>query len=163
MRRESKQKRIRERTAIGRGMSGSYLEPDREGYDDSEDEGGISLTAIKNKYKRGGGKMIILKEKGFNEGKLMTWVLLSLIDVRPPIYSSEEDASDIEDRKAKKLDRAKALRDSDEDDDDGEAGTSGTGKVRVVSSSSEESDWWIERWKVWGVLISILFVWSSPS
>ena len=53
-------------------MSGSYLEPDREGYDDSEDEGGISLTAIKNKYKRGGGKMIILKEKGFNEGKLMT-------------------------------------------------------------------------------------------
>ena len=53
VRRESKQKRIRERTAIGRGMSGSHLEPDREGYEDSEDEGGISLTAIKNKFKRG--------------------------------------------------------------------------------------------------------------
>lgn len=55
MRRESKQKRIRERTATGRGMSGSYLEPDR--YEDSEDEGAISLTAIKNKYKKGGGNL----------------------------------------------------------------------------------------------------------
>nr|CAG4651260.1 EOG090X0BPX [Simocephalus serrulatus]SVE94450.1 EOG090X0BPX [Simocephalus serrulatus] len=118
VRRESKQKRIRERTAIGRGMSGSYLEPDREGYDDSEEEGAISLTAIKNKYKRGGAR-----------------------DSRPSIYSSEEDASDIEDRKAKKLERAKALRDSDEDENGDEAGGSGTNKVRVVSSSSdEESD-----------------------
>ncbi len=41
-------------------MSGSYLEPDREGYEDSEDEGGISLTAIKNKYKRGGARGIYL-------------------------------------------------------------------------------------------------------
>lgn len=57
VRRESKQKRVRERTATGRSMSGSYLEPDRDGYDDSEDEGaGISLSAIKNKYKRGGGR-----------------------------------------------------------------------------------------------------------
>lgn len=45
---------------MGRGMSGSYLEPDREGYDDSEDEGGISLTAIKNKYKRGGVRGITI-------------------------------------------------------------------------------------------------------
>merc|ERR1712071_657133 len=34
MRRESKQKRIRERSTTGRGMSGNYLEPDRDGYDD---------------------------------------------------------------------------------------------------------------------------------
>lgn len=59
-------------------------------------------------------------------------------DSRPPIYSSEEDASDIEDRKAKKLERAKALRDSDEDENGDEAGGSGTNKVRVVSSSSDE-------------------------
>nr|SVE76598.1 EOG090X0BPX [Daphnia longispina] len=116
VRRESKQKRIRERTATGRGMSGGYLEPDREGYEDSEDEGGISLTAIKNKYKRGGSR--------------------DASHQRPPIYSSEEDASDIEDRKAKKLERAKALPDEDDNDDD-EAGGSGN-KVRVVSSSSEE-------------------------
>lgn len=61
VRRESKQKRIRERTATGRGMSGGYLEPDREGYEDSEDEGGISLTAIKKQFKRGGprGRLFI--------------------------------------------------------------------------------------------------------
>ncbi|EFX71865.1 hypothetical protein DAPPUDRAFT_255226 [Daphnia pulex] len=117
VRRESKQKRVRERTATGRGMSGGYLEPDREGYEDSEDEGGISLTAIKNKYKRGGPR--------------------DASHQRPPIYSSEEDASDIEDRKVKKLERAKALPDEDDNDDDDEAGGSGS-KVRVVSSSSEE-------------------------
>lgn len=50
MRRESKQKRVRERGA-GRGLSTSYLEPDQEG---SDDEGGISLSAIKSKYKKGG-------------------------------------------------------------------------------------------------------------
>lgn len=56
VRQQSKQKRTRERTAAGRGMSGNYLEPDRDGYDDSEDEGAISLAAIKNKFKRGGGR-----------------------------------------------------------------------------------------------------------
>ncbi len=75
VRRESKQKRVRERTATGRGMSGGYLEPDREGYEDSEDEGGISLTAIKNKYKRGGPR-----------GKRFYTFLLyfSLIDINEP-------------------------------------------------------------------------------
>jgi RNA polymerase-associated protein LEO1 len=63
-------------------------------------------------------------------------LLLDASHQRPPIYSSEEDASDIEDRKAKKLERAKALPDEDDNDDD-EAGGSGN-KVRVVSSSSEE-------------------------
>lgn len=132
MRRESKQKRIRERTATGRGMSGSYLEPDREGYEDSEDEGAISLTAIKNKYKKGGGNKMQRTILGdcFN-GQFES------LDLRPSIYSSEDDASDIEERKAKKLDRPRALHDSDEDDE----GASG-GKVRVVSSDSEEeSDW----------------------
>jgi len=57
MRRESKQKRIRERTATGRGLSGSYLEPDRR-YEDSEDEGTISLAAIKKQYKRGGANVV---------------------------------------------------------------------------------------------------------
>lgn len=50
LKRESKQKRARERGA-GRGLSTSYLEPDQDG---SEDEGGISLSAIKSKYKKGG-------------------------------------------------------------------------------------------------------------
>lgn len=37
---------------------------------------------------------------------------------RPNIYSSDEDASDIETRRARRLDKAKALKDSDDDDDD---------------------------------------------
>jgi RNA polymerase-associated protein LEO1 len=50
MRRESKQKRVRERGA-GRGLSAGYLEPDNREEDGSEDEGAISLAAIKSKYK----------------------------------------------------------------------------------------------------------------
>ncbi|EEC10486.1 RNA polymerase-associated protein LEO1, putative [Ixodes scapularis] len=45
IRRESKQRRIREK-AHSRGLSSSYLEPD-------EDDAAISLSAIKNKYRRG--------------------------------------------------------------------------------------------------------------
>lgn len=53
IRRESQQRRMREKQHQ-RGLSSSYLEPDR--YDD-EDEGeeAISLAAIKSKYKGGGG------------------------------------------------------------------------------------------------------------
>ncbi len=61
--------------------------------------------------------------------------IISLADARPPIYSSEDDASDIEDRKVKKQERPKALQDSDDDD---KAGGSGTTKVRVVSSSDDD-------------------------
>lgn len=43
---------MRERGA-GRGLSTSYLEPDHEA---SDDEGAISLSAIKSKYKKGGNK-----------------------------------------------------------------------------------------------------------
>jgi len=43
---------MRERGA-NRSLSSSYLEPDREGEDVSDDEGAISLAAIKNKYKPG--------------------------------------------------------------------------------------------------------------
>jgi hypothetical protein len=41
---------VRERGA-GRGLSASYLEPDNREEDGSEDEGAISLAAIKSKYK----------------------------------------------------------------------------------------------------------------
>jgi hypothetical protein len=50
LRRESKQKRVRERGA-GRGLSAGYLEPDNREEEGSEDEGAISLAAIKSKYK----------------------------------------------------------------------------------------------------------------
>lgn len=53
IRRESQKRRTRER-AHSRGPSAAYLEPD--GYDDDDDEGGISLSKIKNQFKRGPGQ-----------------------------------------------------------------------------------------------------------
>lgn len=49
MRRENKQKRVRE-YSHGRGLSANYLEPDR---DEEGEDGSISLSAIKNRFKRG--------------------------------------------------------------------------------------------------------------
>lgn len=53
MRRESKQKRLKEKGSR-RSITSNYLEPDRE--DASDDENGISLSAIKGKYKQKRGK-----------------------------------------------------------------------------------------------------------
>lgn len=49
IRRESKQRRIKEKSH-SRGIGSSYLESDR--YEE-DDDGAISLSAIKNKYKKG--------------------------------------------------------------------------------------------------------------
>ncbi|RWS31580.1 RNA polymerase-associated protein LEO1-like protein [Leptotrombidium deliense] len=51
IRRENKMRRIRDRANV-RGPTASYLEPDQ--YEEEDDEGAISLSAIKNKYKKGG-------------------------------------------------------------------------------------------------------------
>ena len=65
---------------------------------------------------------------------------------RQPIYSSEEDASDIEDRKAKKLIKTKALQDSEDEEEDaggdeeGKASGSSSSKVRAISSDSDSQD-----------------------
>lgn len=72
----------------------------------SDDENAISLSAIKNRYKKGSGA-------GQAEVKAST------------IYSSDEDeGSDFEARRSKKVDKAKAskaLRDSDSESDAGSA------------------------------------------
>ena len=88
LRKESMVKRVKERGQSSR-LSSGYLEGG-----DSDDEGGVSLAAIKNKYKK--------KKAGGHK----------------TAYSTDElsDDSDIEAKKAKKLENAKnALRDSDED------------------------------------------------
>jgi len=88
LRKESMVKRVKERGQHSR-LSSGYLEGG-----DSDDEGGVSLNAIKNKFK---------KKKG---------------GAQKTAYSTDElsDDSDIEAKKAKKLENAKnALRDSDED------------------------------------------------
>lgn len=54
MRRESQQRRVREKSH-NRGLSASYLEGDQgDGDYDDDDEGAISLSAIKKDYKRRG-------------------------------------------------------------------------------------------------------------
>lgn len=52
MRRENKQKRLKEKGS-NRSITSNYLEPDRE--DASDDENAISLSAIKNRYKKNQG------------------------------------------------------------------------------------------------------------
>jgi len=86
LRRDSKVKRVKE-GASKRALSSGYLEGG-----DSDDEGAVSLAAIKNKYKK-------------NKGN------------KKQAYSSDDaDDSDVEAKKARKLEHAKnALRDSDED------------------------------------------------
>ncbi|XP_030879326.1 RNA polymerase-associated protein LEO1-like, partial [Leptonychotes weddellii] len=82
IRRESQQRRMREKQHQ-RGLSASYLEPDR--YDEEEEgEESISLAAIKNRYKGG------IREE------------------RARIYSSDSDEGSEED-KAQRLLKAKKL------------------------------------------------------
>nr|CAD7198435.1 unnamed protein product [Timema douglasi] len=116
MRRESKQKRVKERGA-SRGLSAGYLEPDHRDEEGSEDEGAISLAAIKNKYKKGGP---------------------AKSDNRPPIYSSDEEGSDFEARRAKKLDKAKVLKDSDEESAKSESGSESGDRSASASGGEDE-------------------------
>lgn len=58
MRRENKQRRVKEK-ASNRGLSANYLEPDN--YEEDED-GTISLAAIKNKFKKKkNGEMLLIQ------------------------------------------------------------------------------------------------------
>uniref|UniRef100_A0A4W6C8P5 RNA polymerase-associated protein LEO1 n=1 Tax=Lates calcarifer TaxID=8187 RepID=A0A4W6C8P5_LATCA len=121
IRRESQQRRMREKQHQ-RGLSSSYLEPDR--YDDEEEgEEAISLAAIKSKYKGGG-----LREE------------------RARIYSSDSDEGS-DDDKAQRLMKAKKL-DSDEEgegsgkrkaEDDEEMATK-KAKKYVISDEEEEEE-----------------------
>ncbi|XP_031584708.1 RNA polymerase-associated protein LEO1 [Oreochromis aureus] len=123
IRRESQQRRIREKQHQ-RGLSSSYLEPDR--YDDEEEgEEAISLAAIKSKYKGGSG----LREE------------------RARIYSSDSDEGS-DDDKAQRLMKAKKL-DSDEEgegsgkrkaEDDEETATKKAKKYVISDEEDEEED-----------------------
>ncbi|XP_040563641.1 uncharacterized protein Atu [Lepeophtheirus salmonis] len=109
LRRDNKQRRVKERST-SKGLSGGFLE-------DGSDEEGVSLSAIKNKYK-----------KGRKDNK--------------PIYTSDEDDSDIDISKTKKLESAKsALRDSDEESNRSRnsSGSSNKSVPRSVSRSVSRS------------------------
>lgn len=89
-----------------------------DGDEGSEDEGGISIAAIKNKYKKGGAN-------------------------DKPIYSSDDDASDGSDfdTRRKKKDKSKptkALKDSDEDGSDAGSGSKHSGSDASGKGSGSE-------------------------
>lgn len=97
MRKETIKKRVREKGASSR-LSAGYLEGE-----DEDDEGTISLSAIKNKYKKPSGSAGGTRN----------------------IYSSDEDASDLELR-SKKHDKPKrVLEESDEEEEKSRSGGSG--------------------------------------
>lgn len=121
LRRESKQRRVRER-ATSRGLSSSYLEPDRYENDEfSDDENAISLSAIKNRYKK--------------NPKLHS-----------NIYSSDEDDNEDEDGvHVGKKSQPKRLKDSDEESEGNErtaegGGGSPAGGRDDASNSGSHSD-----------------------
>nr|CAD7435102.1 unnamed protein product [Timema monikensis] len=144
MRRESKQKRVKERGA-SRGLSAGYLEPDHRDEEGSEDEGAISLAAIKNKYKKGGSakkndNQLSVASSGGEPSALQPWGDNWIYhgDNRPPIYSSDEEGSDFEARRAKKLDKAKVLKDSDEESAKSESGSESGDRSASASGGEDE-------------------------
>uniref|UniRef100_UPI00398F1B91 RNA polymerase-associated protein LEO1 n=1 Tax=Pristiophorus japonicus TaxID=55135 RepID=UPI00398F1B91 len=120
IRRESQQRRMREKQSQ-RGLSSSYLEPDR--YDEEEEgDETISLAAIKNKYKGG-----IRAE-------------------RDRIYSSDSDEGS-DDDKAQRLLKAKKLDSDEEGEHSGkrkaendEKGSSKRAKKYVISDEEEDDE-----------------------
>lgn len=85
----------------------------------SDDEGAISIAAIKGKYK---------KDKQHQKQSASA------------IYSSDEEGSDIESRKKKKMDRSKALR-ALEDEDGGSSDEDGSGsEASEASGSGSDND-----------------------
>merc|ERR1712029_544867 len=107
LRKDSKIKRVKERGAH-RSLSGGYLE----GGD--SDEEGVSLAALKNKYKKNRGN----KKQNYSSG--------------------EEDDSDVERKKSRKLEKAKnVLKDSD--DSDGSARSRSPRRSRSRSRSASRS------------------------
>ena len=74
LRRDSMKKRVKERATANR-LSQGYLEGG-----DSDDEGGVSLNALKNKYKKGGNK-----RGGKNKEMYLNFSLMMVLSIM--IYS----------------------------------------------------------------------------
>lgn len=82
----------------------------------SDEDGAISLNAIKNKYKSGAATAntqkglfgVHVKKKKFCQFNHF---------LGGAIYSSDEEGSDFETRRARKLDKSKVLKDSESSDE----------------------------------------------
>lgn len=113
----TKPKRSRDSAAH---LNTSYRDHD----EGSDDEGAISIAAIKNKYKKGGAALKKSDAKG-----------------HAAIYSSDEEGSDFEMRRSKKVDKTKALKAlRDSDDEESEAGTVSEGSGSEKSEKSVHAE-----------------------
>lgn len=104
------------------GSMGGY----RDQEEGSEDEGAISIAAIKNKYKKGGQQSAAAANTSANSG----------------IYSSEEsEGSDFEARPKKNIDRQKALKALNDSDESGSGeGSPPRRTQRIVEDDDDEDD-----------------------
>jgi len=113
VRKESRTRRAKDRSAGRSGISAAYLDNE---LDDDDDENAISLSAIKNKHKKD---------------------LANPNKFRGNIYSSDDDegddGSDIEQNRRKPDKKTKRLQDSDESDDDDQ---DTTGKEKPTESEN---------------------------
>lgn len=72
----------------------------------------------------------------------MWTVYCSIAENRRNIYSSDEEGSDFEARRAKKLDKAKALKDSDEEESKEEDGGESAEEASERADSGGSEDEW---------------------
>lgn len=133
LRQAIRQKSTQNKPKRNRDLAASHGSAYREyGEHDSDDEGAISIAAIKNKYnkntvgKQGECKIYVpVHESGVYD----FWSLGAAI------YSSDDDDSDLDSRRNKKTDKSKALRalvDSDED--------SASGSNKGGNASNDEAE-----------------------
>lgn len=123
MRAKHQTKPKRSRDSGANHHNSSYRDHD----EGSEDEGGISIAAIKNKFKKNA-------PGGAGASKQNASAIYS---------SDEEDGSDFETRRTKKIDRTKprkALKDSDDDDDDDSVASGEEDKSPGEANEDEDSD-----------------------
>lgn len=129
-----KQKRNRETAAL------AYREEH-----DSDDEGAISIAAIKNKYTGKGGPPGAASKQGILQSVHLQSIIsefffmfnfIFFIQITGSgIYSSDEDDSDIDTRRKKKSDKPKASRQLDDSDEE-----SGGTNVDDAGSGNEQSN-----------------------
>lgn len=123
VKRESKRRRVRERVG-SRGLSSAYLDDDL-----SDDDNGISIRAIKDKYKKG----------GYN--KSASNIYSSDEEEDDAAIVDDDDESDLEPgRKVEKTKKSRQLRVSDEDEDEEEADEPSKDKSAEPDESSKPTE-----------------------
>lgn len=133
---QSKPKRSRDTAA---NLGNAYREDH-----DSDDEGAISIAAIKSNYKKGAN----VPKQGINRSMIIinqvfqffvisySIILLNCVS-GAAIYSSDEDESDFETRRSKKSDKSKVLRALADSDDESVGSNQNAGSDNETNDGSD--------------------------